>query len=293
MEGDQDNQEMSDMSIGSDPIPYNPDGTNYLKQSHVLNLNNPKPPIQNEMVNYGNQYINSEPSHKDLDNHVLAAPQQNLMFESQKKQELVGLKQINPVIRDEKANGEAEPNNDPVSHSVQYKADLSAPAISYFGLFKYTSACDRVLLVFAYIFSMGQGVGQSCLSLIIGDGLGYLASPTPNDEMVSKVGETSIKAIIFACCIVFVSSVGVFLWKLIGSSIERKIKIRFFNCILEQDTAWYDVISPEKITSIYSEETANFIQAIGDANHMLLMALGMGIGGICNGLFKSVIFTLI
>ena len=71
------------------------------------------------------------------------------------------------------------------------------------------------------------------------------------------------------------------------------MRLEFFKAILKQDTAWYDIISPEKVTAVYNEDTSNYIKAVGDQNHMLLQTFGMILGGFAVGFYKSVYFALV
>ena len=163
--------------------------------------------------------------------------------------------------------------------------------VPYLGLFKYTSKSERTMLIFAFLGSFIQGGMVAFISVILGDGTNDMAKP--GADIMKIVSKLSIKATCFGCGLCLISTFANLLWKHIGAKIDIRIKNMFFKSILVQDTAWYDVISPEKITAIYSEDTSNFIKAVGDQNHMACMIIGMATGGFILGFTKAVYFTLI
>jgi ATP-binding cassette subfamily B (MDR/TAP) protein 1 len=213
----------------------------------------------------------------------------------------------------EKLISDAGPQNLATEPKTQRKADSITPpgeknpkssmrnfdelrklkAIPYLSLFKYTTRSEKFLLFLAYFFSLAQGGLTSSLTVIFGNVTGDMTPSIDHDKMLSLVSTACLWGGIFGVCQLSCATIGVYLWRMIGKRIECRVRQKFFKKILKQDTAWYDVISPEKITAIYSEDTSNYIKALGQMNHILLMTIGSILAGFGVGFTISVIYTLI
>ena len=168
-------------------------------------------------------------------------------------------------------------------------------SVSYFQLFKYCSFCEKLFVLLGILLSLGQGVTQSMLVVVFSDGISDMGGGTilTEDDVVNNCYEIAIKSFWLGAIMIGISSIASFTWKVIGLLIEHRMKIDFFRAILVQDTAWYDVISPDKISTIYGEDTTNFIKSVGEGNHTLGNITGMMLGGFFLSFYYAAILTLV
>jgi ATP-binding cassette subfamily B (MDR/TAP) protein 1 len=195
-------------------------------------------------------------------------------------------------------NSVEEDSKNKVLSSKTYKSidELhSLKPIPYFTLFKYTTGGEKFLVFLAIIFSLGQGVSNAMMALILGNSSGDLAGGggASKEDIINSIKHTSNMAYIFGGGMLFCTFVSISIWRHLGRVVEKRVRLEFFSAILKQDTAWYDIIGPEKVTAVYNEDTSNYIKAIGDQNHMALQVFGLMTGGIVVGYAKSAYFALV
>jgi ATP-binding cassette subfamily B (MDR/TAP) protein 1 len=171
----------------------------------------------------------------------------------------------------------------------------SLKPIPYFTLFKYTTGGEKFLVFLAIIFSLGQGASNAMMALIIGNSSADLAGGggASKEDIIKSIKHTSNMAYIFGGGMLFCTFWSISIWRHLGRVVEKRVRLEFFSAILKQDTAWYDIIGPEKVTAVYNEDTSDYIKAIGDQNHMFLQGFGLMAGGIVVGYVKSVYFALV
>jgi len=162
-------------------------------------------------------------------------------------------------------------------------------------LFKYATTGERWLLVFATFLSLSQGGFQSCMYLILGNSIGDLSggSGSTPQQILDALTHTAITAFIFGCGNLVAASIAVYIWRRMGRILEKRTKDKFFESIIKHDTAWYDIISSEKITSIYNEDTSDYVKAVGDQNHLMFTVIGMSVGGFAVGFSKAALYSCI
>ena len=148
--------------------------------------------------------------------------------------------EVNPHL---KAHPEVEK-----AHGVSTSnSDYDVP-VSYFGLFKYATTTEKYYVVFATLFSIASGVLGGQLPGVIGSSATALGTKQGN-AIVNAAREIVWRCLYYGVSASFCGTVGKFLWSRVSSNLERSMRFKFFHSIMHKDCAWFDILSPERITT--------------------------------------------
>jgi len=148
------------------------------------------------------------------------------------------------------------------------------------------------MVICGIFFSLLNGILQGLIPEIIGDGTQQLGTKTGNDRVNAARGVT-YKCVGIGFAAMFVACLSKMLWSLISQNIENKIRKDFFKKLLEQDCAWYDILSADKVTTIYNMEGNNYVKGLGASNSMLMFSVGQLLVGVILAISTAIIYTFI
>jgi ATP-binding cassette subfamily B (MDR/TAP) protein 1 len=168
-------------------------------------------------------------------------------------------------------------------------------SVNYLSLMKYADSTTKWMSLAACIMSIGQGVTFVFVVYVFGSGLVVVLSDhsIPAGKVMSETLNIFYMALGAALgCLA--SGIGsMFLFKLVGRRMTKIMQARFLESVLNQDTAWFDEFSPEKITTMFNDNIATYIGSIGDENCGAMIGLGCVVGAVIICLWKSILYSAV
>eukprot|EP01055_Gregarina_sp_Pseudo9_P000528 Gregarina_sp_Pseudo_9__527@NODE_133_length_4090_cov_119_924216_g125_i0_p1_GENE_NODE_133_length_4090_cov_119_924216_g125_i0NODE_133_length_4090_cov_119_924216_g125_i0_p1_ORF_typecomplete_len1308_score219_96ABC_membrane/PF00664_23/3_4e47ABC_membrane/PF00664_23/3_3e47ABC_tran/PF00005_27/2_1e41ABC_tran/PF00005_27/2_6e39SMC_N/PF02463_19/23SMC_N/PF02463_19/3_3e05SMC_N/PF02463_19/3_5e02SMC_N/PF02463_19/2_6e06AAA_21/PF13304_6/0_00014AAA_21/PF13304_6/0_012AAA_15/PF13175_6/0_00019AAA_15/PF13175_6/0_0032AA len=156
-----------------------------------------------------------------------------------------------------------------------------------FKLFRYGTTLDYVLIAFALIFNVGNGVLMPIFMSLFGD-------------LINGIGSTSIDTDYYIFWLLKLGAIS-FALSLLGAGLmelaaERQLKAlkeNFLSSIMRQEMAWFDCYDPGKLSSTLNENTALIRDALGIKLAQLGTCVGLFVGGYVVGFIRGWKLTLV
>mmetsp|Transcript_43674 Transcript_43674/g.42190 ORF Transcript_43674/g.42190 Transcript_43674/m.42190 type:complete len:172 (-) Transcript_43674:1-516(-) len=129
--------------------------------------------------------------------------------------------------------------------------DIGVP---YSKLYCFATTGERFLQIIGWIAACLAGFGMPAFVLFMGDILDAYNPFVSPEEMLDLIEET--------CLIMVIVGAGIFLFTYVyyacllvfSERIANKTRIRYLQAILEQESAWYDLTSPQELSSRLRKE---------------------------------------
>jgi len=197
---------------------------------------------------------------------------------------------VNPHLRAEK--------NIELMHKSEVSKDKSAieivytHTVGYWGLFSEGDTCTKAMAITAIFLSLAGGLLQGMMPVILGKGAEKLGTKT-GQTRVDAASDIAYACIAIGIVAIIITTICKICWSYVVQNLEVKIRKSYFRAILNQECAWFDILSPDKITQMYNIDGNNYIRGIGAANQMLLFSVGQAITGLILAFRTAVIYTMI
>ncbi|XP_033639476.1 LOW QUALITY PROTEIN: ATP-dependent translocase ABCB1-like [Asterias rubens] len=179
-------------------------------------------------------------------------------------------------------------------------------------LFRFAGPFEVLLLIFAFILAITQGVSLPLVLFFFGkvtdafidQGKNYgsatnltvpmMTTPnTPTTSPTDTITEYSIYYAILGVIIMIIAYLQNMLWNTAAERQIHKIRLQFFRAILRQEIAWFDTHKAGELTSRSSDDIDKIRAGFGDKLGLILQYLGTCCGGIALGFSKSWKLTLV
>ena len=165
--------------------------------------------------------------------------------------------------------------------------------MSFAALFRYATTGQIVLLFTALVLGVLHGAMMPIFSIIFGQiTKDFTPTSTPEEIRNTAAKTAGIMASLGIGSYLF-AGFGVAFWNYIGESISCKVKLLYFQKILNQEIGWFDVESPEKLTTNYNQEMSSFRRGVGQAVHMLFFSTSMTVTGLLVGLIYGWLYSVL
>ncbi|XP_058800345.1 ATP-dependent translocase ABCB1-like [Phymastichus coffea] len=224
------------------------------------------------------------------------------------------IKVINAQERDEKPDEDENKNyigeSQKKTKTTKGECKSSTP-VPFFKLFKYSTACEKCLMVLGTLTAIVTGVAiptniyifgklvgdmvKAQLAIIGGnvslaenitipDGLAAentsAATNTSTDFIMDAVTKFAIGNCIIGSILLAFSYIGIMLFNYTALKQSFRVRTMYLRSVLHQDIAWYDVSKSGEVASRLTEDVIKFEDGIGEKVPMFLHNLFAFIGSI-------------
>eukprot|EP01114_Cavostelium_apophysatum_P015910 TRINITY_DN4431_c0_g2_i2.p1 TRINITY_DN4431_c0_g2~~TRINITY_DN4431_c0_g2_i2.p1 ORF type:complete len:1244 (-),score=364.29 TRINITY_DN4431_c0_g2_i2:7-3738(-) len=134
------------------------------------------------------------------------------------------------------------------------KKKQKTPQISIFQLFRYADWKDGLILSFAILGAVANGVAWPLFGIIFGEFLNSLNVSTP-EQIREQVNDTVVWILILAGGSFVAALLQNFLWALSAERQARRIRESYLQAIYRQEIGWFDSVGTGELTSRISGDT--------------------------------------
>ncbi|XP_049777245.1 ATP-dependent translocase ABCB1-like [Schistocerca cancellata] len=183
------------------------------------------------------------------------------------------------------------------------QTEESIPPVSFFQLFRFSTAWERWLLTLGVVAAVGAGVGMPLSNLLFGDLTGVmvdfgsaLANATAAGEQVPDVAvrvflhgvrQFLIYSAILGAATFLFTYVCIFTFNYVGYRQIHRIRDLYLKSALQQDIGWYDTQQTGEFASRMSEDLTKLEDGIGEKVAMFVMYQVNVIGGVLMALVRG------
>ncbi|KAI9291177.1 P-loop containing nucleoside triphosphate hydrolase protein, partial [Neoconidiobolus thromboides FSU 785] len=134
----------------------------------------------------------------------------------------------------------------------------SLPPVPILKLWKFATFNDWIILTFAFIFSIINGVSQPLIALLFSGIVGAFGNYAINSSNDPILAAETLKSTVTILCLQFLG-VGIAtlvaaygqmsLWMVVGENQALRIRRNYYKAILSQEISWFDTVSSGDIAS--------------------------------------------
>jgi ATP-binding cassette subfamily B (MDR/TAP) protein 1 len=175
-----------------------------------------------------------------------------------------------------------EPNSQglPIAPTPK-KLGESVDPVPFKVLFSLAASGDDTLMIIGGLCALFNGLGMPVFCLIFGRFIDVLAGDPAG--MDTRMSTEAIYMVIVGAIVCVLSFVQVATWTVAGERQTRRYRQAYFDALLRQDAAYFDVNHPEALTAQLLEETRTVRAGLGDKVAAGMMNLSMFTGGLAIG----------
>ncbi|KAF9433626.1 Multidrug resistance protein 1 [Entomortierella beljakovae] len=157
--------------------------------------------------------------------------------------------------------------------------------VGYLDLFRFATKTDKLYILIATISSLGSGVGQPMVALLMGDIVNELAiNPNPGPAVVDQV----VLFTVIGAGIFLASYLQMCFWTLSAENQVKRIREEYLHAILRQDIGWHDTgKQSESLTTRLNSDTQLIYDGIADKVGLALSGFSQFISGFVIGFTKG------
>lgn len=105
--------------------------------------------------------------------------------------------------------------------------------------------------------------------------------------MLKDARKTFVAALINS----LVSLLAELVWTVLSAKINTQLKARYFNRLLQLDCAWFDTHQPEVLSSRFSQDFQEHLNAIGNSSHTIIYSISRVLGSLIIGFINGWKYT--
>jgi ATP-binding cassette subfamily B (MDR/TAP) protein 1 len=128
---------------------------------------------------------------------------------------------------------------------------------------------------------------------LVGDVIDSFKPTTKPEDTIEVISRISL---IFSLVGIAVWLFSYFLYSsllLFSERVTKKIRTKYLESILRQESAWFDTINPSELSARLSKESAAIQKALGEKMGTIIMAFSMTVAGLAFAFTKGWSFSLI
>jgi ATP-binding cassette subfamily B (MDR/TAP) protein 1 len=167
------------------------------------------------------------------------------------------------------------------------------PMVSYSKLYCLASTSDKLLMYFGWISASITGCGMPSFVFLIGDVIDSFSPTTKPEDTVETINRMSL---IFTLVGVAVWLFSYFLYSLLllfSERVVKKIRVKYLESILRQESAWFDTINPSELSARLTKESAAIQKALGEKMGTIILAFSMTVAGLTFAFTKGWTFSFV
>ena len=139
--------------------------------------------------------------------------------------------------------------------------DMSAenklePMVGYFKLCSLASGSDKVLMWTGWVSALITGCGMPSFVFLIGDIIDSFKPTTEVQDTIDTVSRMSLIFTLVGIAVWFFSYLMYSTLLLFSDKVTKKIRVKYLEAILKQESSWFDTINPSELSARLSKEAA-------------------------------------
>eukprot|EP00249_Psilotum_nudum_P024545 c29214_g2_i1 orf=143-4090(-) len=179
--------------------------------------------------------------------------------------------------------------------SVSKDGRKKTASIPFYKLFTFADRSDIILMVFATVGSVVNGVCMPLLTLLFGELINAFGQNSNDvDLLVHKVSKVALRFVYVGCGAAVASFAQVTFWMKTGNKQAARIRNLYLKAILRQDISFFDVeTSTGEVVERMSGDTVLIQEALGEKVGKFLQLVSTFIGGFVIAFVKGWKLTLL
>ncbi|EDR22660.1 multidrug resistance protein, putative [Entamoeba dispar SAW760] len=191
-------------------------------------------------------------------------------------------------------------NPDPNEILSKKKLHDTEGKVNLIKLFKYSDWIDLILLIIGIISSIGNGIMQPLMMVLVGDMVDNYNYTSENNSMIDEevnhmiveevkesVNKVVVKMVYFGVISMVLSFMRTFSLFVVSQREGIRVRKLYFKSLLRQDATWYDFQESGELTTRIATDIKNFQDGIGPKFGMIFQIFSMTITGYIIGFIKS------
>ncbi|KAJ8774126.1 hypothetical protein K2173_009557 [Erythroxylum novogranatense] len=216
-----------------------------------------------------------------------------------------GLHHAKPHVGDpEYGQGNRTPNQDPGSERGDYgeeeEDDEEPPEqVGLFGLFKYSTKWDMVLVIFGCLGALINGGSLPWYSYLFGKFVNKIAQETTDKvQMLKEVEKICLMMIGLSAIVVVGAYLEITCWRLVGDRSAHRIRTKYLRAVLRQEIGFFDTaVSTGDIMHGISSDVAQIQEVMGEkiahfVHHIFTFICGYTVGFLRSWKVALVVFSV-
>ncbi|KAI3426657.1 uncharacterized protein J3R85_009863 [Psidium guajava] len=172
--------------------------------------------------------------------------------------------------------------------------------IGLFGLFKYSTKWDFVLVILGCLGALINGGALPWYSFLFGKFVNKIALESKNhkDQMMKDVDKVSLFMIGLAAVVVVGGYMEITCWRLVGERAAQRIRTNYLRAVLRQDIGFFDTqVSTGDIMHGISSDVAQIQEVMGEKmahfiHHIFTFVCGYAVGFLQSPKISLVVFAV-
>jgi ATP-binding cassette subfamily B (MDR/TAP) protein 1 len=167
-----------------------------------------------------------------------------------------------------------------------------APKASFKDLFSFVEGKEKLYLGFGIFFSVIGGAAMPAMTLILGN---LTNSFTPNnspDEVENQISQQFLQMIYLGLGVFLASMISSLLWNFLSSRQTQKIKLLYFQKLLDQNSGWYDKTKIDQLSANFIDQVSSFSEVFSEKMNLLFTYYATAFGGLAIGFIRGWLLTI-
>ncbi|KAI7871025.1 putative ABC transporter protein [Spinellus fusiger] len=162
------------------------------------------------------------------------------------------------------------------------------PSVAIWALFRFSTFPEKIMIIIAFIFSIGIGALQPANILIIGSLLSRLQSALADPANLVNATHDLVLTFVYMGTAVFVAAyLSNSCWVLTGENQTRRIRQRYLHAILNQEMTWFDKASDGSLNTRLATDTQLIQDGISEKFGLMMQAIGQFVAGFVIAFVKG------
>ncbi|KAG8183771.1 hypothetical protein JTE90_002408 [Oedothorax gibbosus] len=172
------------------------------------------------------------------------------------------------------------------------------PSVGLFALFRYSSSCDKILIVIGIIVAVMSGASGPAATIVLGQVIDKLIAydlsnknmtnvTMTTEEFLSETAFWCYTSAVFGCAFVFLNYIMVSFFSMAAANQAFKIKSMFMASILKQDIGWYDTTETGDFASRITGDLPRIQDGIGEKVGIFISYISAAVLCVGVGFFYS------
>ncbi|KAL1919071.1 uncharacterized protein VTP21DRAFT_2452 [Calcarisporiella thermophila] len=168
---------------------------------------------------------------------------------------------------------------------------------SYFGLYRYASTTDQVLMAIGLIASIVPGAALPSLSLlngkIVDSMIAFMTHRITVEEFKASMNEITLYFVYIAIGVFVCSYIYMAFWLYVGDRITRKVRAKYLTSVLHQNIGWFDKTGIGEVTTRITNDTNQLQDGVSEKLPMVVEGFATFISGWIFGFIANWKVTLV
>lgn len=162
--------------------------------------------------------------------------------------------------------------------------------VSFLNLFRYATFFDYTLMIIGSVSAIINGLCLPAFTIYFGKITEDLAT---NPDLLAIAFKYAIIFILIGFISFLASIIGIIFWMIAGERQSIKFRKEYYRSFLRREIAWFDMINPSELNTIYNSDVNAIQNSIGEKISNLIFNLVLCFGGVGVSFYYNWKLTLV